>query len=269
MPAVNQDWFRLDVNYPRHPKVLAVGIVAEVLTTRAMAHCAEFLTDGVLLITDVPSISQKLKPPQIKAAINQLVAVGLWERLDEGYLIHDYLDRQPSKEEVMGRHQRRAEAGRAGGLARSKGQANASTTDQANAKQMLRPGNKHKTEQYVTETSNPSPTPSLAVHGKTDHIRQRTVEILSAWLEHQKRHTASGAEMNVAERFAVSTDMERLSGPALAAELTRCDEWRAAHSLAPFGKLVLYEDWLVRADRDLADEGVRRPRTEPALEVVV
>ena len=49
--------------------------------------------------------------------IRLLVEAGLWEEVPGGYRVHDYLDYQPSKDEVITEREKKREAGRKGGLA--------------------------------------------------------------------------------------------------------------------------------------------------------
>src|SRR6476619_7621329 len=48
-----------------------------------------------------------------------LVEAGIWEPVKGGWQIHDYLEYQPSKEEIQSLSNKRRENGRRGGLAKS------------------------------------------------------------------------------------------------------------------------------------------------------
>lgn len=90
-------WVRIDENFPEHPKVVAAGEDAAWLFVCALGYCNRHLTDGV-----VPAGALRLltghKTPQRLAA--RLVDVGLFEPHEEGYLVHDFLDYQPSKASI-------------------------------------------------------------------------------------------------------------------------------------------------------------------------
>lgn len=88
-------WVRLDDGFPEHPKVLALGADYEVgisLLVRGMCYCARNLTDGFIparTFSDNPQL------------VERLVELGLWERVEGGFQIHDYLAYNPSKERVL------------------------------------------------------------------------------------------------------------------------------------------------------------------------
>lgn len=75
---------------------------------------------------------------------SKLVDVGLWERCDGGYRIHDYHDYQPTAEQAAEISEKRAAAGRAGGI---KSGATRQAQVEANAKQV------------ASTVSNPVPVP--------------------------------------------------------------------------------------------------------------
>lgn len=112
-------WVTLDDQVPRHRKMLHAGPAACWLWVCAIAHSQSLLTDGfvddaVLPMIGVPGASV------VKRLAEKLVAVGLFERVDGGYLVHDYTHHNATAEEAR-RHranvaERRAEAGRLGGI---------------------------------------------------------------------------------------------------------------------------------------------------------
>jgi hypothetical protein len=88
---------------PTFVSVLMAGNSALGLWVRCGSHCAQHLTDGY--------ISREVALLYgTKSAAAQLVAVGLWEVADEGWVMHDYLDYNPSAERV--RAERQADTGR-------------------------------------------------------------------------------------------------------------------------------------------------------------
>lgn len=111
-------WVRLDDGFPDHPKIDAAGGDAAWLHVCGIAYCARNLTDGFVAFGRVPKLSDR--KGSLKLA-TQLVEVGLWEETEGGYLIHDYLDYNPTKEEVLAdradKHEQKAKAGRMGGVA--------------------------------------------------------------------------------------------------------------------------------------------------------
>ncbi len=89
-------WGRLDDSFDAHRKVRRAGHEATGVHARALAYCAGALTDGHLdpewLLERVGRKAEKIG--------EVLVVAGLWEPNSDGYVIHDYLDYNPSREEV-------------------------------------------------------------------------------------------------------------------------------------------------------------------------
>lgn len=119
-------WAKLSDDFHAHPKILAVGNVGAGLFVRSIAYAAHYLTDGF-----IPAASARMLAGPDQAVIDELVAAGLWHPCPGGYRIHEYLERNPPRDEVLARRQARAQAGQAGGFAkaaavrRSKPEANA------------------------------------------------------------------------------------------------------------------------------------------------
>lgn len=96
-------WARIDDGFVDHPKVLRIwkrspGAVG--LHVRGIAYCSRHLTDGVIPAVAVESLSpvQSDRDEQIAA----LVEEGVWYRdeASESFVIHDFNDYHPTKEEV-------------------------------------------------------------------------------------------------------------------------------------------------------------------------
>jgi hypothetical protein len=86
-------WFRLDDSFHSHPKVIAAGNEAIGLYVRCGTYAAQHLTDGFIR-QDVALLygSDEL--------IDTLVKTTLWRRVRGGWLMPDYLDYNPSAEQV-------------------------------------------------------------------------------------------------------------------------------------------------------------------------
>jgi hypothetical protein len=96
-------WARIDDNAHAHPRILQAGLEANGLFFRALSYCSHYLTDG--FIPNEWAEAQGGKRP-----VTKLVNVGLLEPIEGGYRIHDYLDRNPSREQVQ--EERRRERGK-------------------------------------------------------------------------------------------------------------------------------------------------------------
>lgn len=105
-------WIRLDDQIAHHPKFVAAGPTASWLWICGQSYCARYLTDGLIPASALPTLGVGNAPTKHADA---LVAVGLWERVDGGYRVHDYHEYQPSKTEVERRRVNRRASGRLGG----------------------------------------------------------------------------------------------------------------------------------------------------------
>ncbi len=119
-------WFKVDDSFYDHPKVFDAPDCAVALWTRAGCWAARNLTEGF-----VPSSLPARLCGDPDTAIADLLRRGLWLRASGGYRFHDWTTYQPSAEQVRDLREKRAAAGRKGGLAKagkqtaSKSQANA------------------------------------------------------------------------------------------------------------------------------------------------
>lgn len=89
-------WVKVDDHMPRHPKFLGLGrdrLVCQGVWLDGMCYSSAYLTDGIVPDGALDDRSRKYA--------GKLVNAGLWERVEGGFLIHDYLDYQPSKVEVL------------------------------------------------------------------------------------------------------------------------------------------------------------------------
>lgn len=86
-------WVRLDDGFPEHRKTLQVGGDAAWLHVCALAYCNRAETDGLIPHEALHRLSDRRRPLTLAA---RLVDVGMWEIHPDGWLIHDYLEYQPS-----------------------------------------------------------------------------------------------------------------------------------------------------------------------------
>lgn len=109
-------WGRVDDHHYRHPKVLELsdehrkGALA--LFWLTISWCNDHLTDG-----RVPAGAVRLLGGTVDE-VAELIRVGLWEDAAPGYVVHDYLDFNKSREQVEREREQRRIAGRAGADAR-------------------------------------------------------------------------------------------------------------------------------------------------------
>jgi hypothetical protein len=122
-------WIRVDDHFADHPKVMALAhdrLTGLGLWHVAASYCARYLTNGF-----VPSTHVRANAPV--RLINRMVAVGLFDPVDGGYMLHDWLNYNPSREAVKEAQAKKRAAGQAGGRASAgaRAQANGAADDEA------------------------------------------------------------------------------------------------------------------------------------------
>jgi hypothetical protein len=90
-------WIRLDDSFPDHPKAVQAGPMASWLYICGLAYANRYLTDGFIPERQAKRLTEIKK---IDSCIASLVAAELWEKVEGGYQIHDYLDYQSSAQKV-------------------------------------------------------------------------------------------------------------------------------------------------------------------------
>ncbi|HEY9370413.1 MAG TPA: hypothetical protein VIU94_18590 [Streptomyces sp.] len=98
-------WVRLDDRFPSHRKVALLSDRAFRLHVSAICWCAENLTDGHIRERELPFVAHVRS---LKATAQQLEDAGVWDRVDDGWAIHDYLNYNPSREQVIAERKKNA-----------------------------------------------------------------------------------------------------------------------------------------------------------------
>ena len=152
-------WLKIDDQFPDHPKVVEAGPLASWLHVCGMAYCARYLTDGFIPGGQVKKLADVDDAPGLA---EKLLKAGLWDRVDSGFQVHDYLKYNPSAEQVKATRKARAESGRIGGLqsARSKEEANSQASAEANTQANAPANEKQSDKQNSTPSPSPSPSPN-------------------------------------------------------------------------------------------------------------
>lgn len=138
-------WSRFDDRTRRHPKVVRAGNEAASFWAWSVLYSNEYGLDGFIaddvlhMVPPVPITPKKARELAEKcvAAVARPGGLGLFERAEGGYRIHDIEDFQPSSQESTQRREKRAQSGRLGGIRsgvarRSKNEASASLDTEAN-----------------------------------------------------------------------------------------------------------------------------------------
>lgn len=87
-------WFKVDDGMHSHPKILDAGNEAIGLWARCGSYCSHYLTEGFVK-RDVALLYGDM------ALVDVLVKVGLFEPVEGGWQMHDFLDYNPTKEKVL------------------------------------------------------------------------------------------------------------------------------------------------------------------------
>ena len=95
-------WFKVDDTLPFHAKTVAAGNAAMGLWVRAGAWSMQQLTDGFI----PHHIARELGPRHL---CQRLVTAGLWDEKDDGYVFHEWNQRQPSRAKVYAEREANAE----------------------------------------------------------------------------------------------------------------------------------------------------------------
>ena len=99
-------WVKLDDRFPSHRKIALLSDRAFRLHVSAMCWCAENLTDGRISDRELALVT---RVRGVKATAKQLEDAGLWDRTEDGWEIHDYLEYNPSREQVLIERKKNAE----------------------------------------------------------------------------------------------------------------------------------------------------------------
>lgn len=143
-------WVRLDENFARHPKIVQAGPLALAMHVAALCYCNQYLTDGfvpkaaVKTFLDLDGIATEFEFGDSEIGegdrgnladpfrvVSQLVGAGLWDVSPGGWMIHDYLEYQPSKAKVEADKAQKQAAGRAGGKAAARAKAKQSPSERS------------------------------------------------------------------------------------------------------------------------------------------
>lgn len=179
-------WVRIDEDFYLHPKVRKAGTDAMALHVAALCYCNHYLTDGYLPSTVLPSLLLFEHGQQPEDVARRLVEAGMWEKAPGGYVIHDYLDYQPSRAEALAERERKKRAGSRGGQARA--QAQSKQTLKQNSSTLLANG---QAEGQAKLKPVPVPVPYIEeddeeTRAREDDEETPTQAIISGWQQGTK-----------------------------------------------------------------------------------
>jgi hypothetical protein len=170
-------WIKVDDSFYDNDKMLAAGSIGRDLYWHGMGFCNRNLTDGLipkaraLTLVDFSESAVLVGGGGVDGqacapiAVQRLLEAGLWHQDghdcescvqpgERHYVVHDYLDYQPSREQVKGDREtvraKRADAGRLGGM---------------RSGETRRSKNEAKTKQNGSKNEPPTPTPTPTKRG--------------------------------------------------------------------------------------------------------
>lgn len=128
-------WVKIDDGFCTHPKVLAAGPLAALIQLRAICFASQNQTDGFIPASAVPLLLLGFERLGIdEGSIGDyasfghqandidwapiMVSNGLWDTVDNGYYIHDYLEWNLSKKDRETFKKQKSKAGKKGMKAR-------------------------------------------------------------------------------------------------------------------------------------------------------
>lgn len=150
-------WFKVDDTFHAHPKVLATEPEALGLWVVAGAWSSAHLTDGF-----VPTHALSRLLPGSDDLARKLVTAGLWRRTKGGYQFHDWTDYQPSADDVKSMREKKANAGRIGGVASGKARSKPGSKREALASPIVEPPTRPDPFLGGALTATPTPAPARA-----------------------------------------------------------------------------------------------------------
>lgn len=238
-------WVRIEDRAPEHRKQLAAGPAACWLWLCGLAYAnRQPQHDGFIPSAALPLLGCGARAAKEAA---RLVDVGLWERVEGGWWIHDYHEYQLTPDQLSAR----AAAGRRGGvrsgeMRRSKREANGEAFGEANGKQTLK-------QTRSDHRTSPDPDPGS---DKNKTAASETRSPRADAREPPNRRRSDPTTQAASESFD-STPGESESGTRLVAPVVK-----AHRALAP--PEPLSADLEARRQAQLRELESRREEFEPA-----
>lgn len=102
-------YLELNVEYYLDDAVAGVGVEAEVLFVRGLCLARKLMTDGAIGPSQLRRLGADLA--DVEAAATALVNARLWRRAKAGYVISNFLKRNPSRAQIVARSEEKSIAG--------------------------------------------------------------------------------------------------------------------------------------------------------------
>ena len=217
-------WLRLDDAFGDHPKVAGLSDRAFRAHVLGLLYCARQLTDGF--------VPQALAPSA--RVTGELERAGLWSPNKRGWVIHDFLDYNPSKAETLDKRAAKSMAGAKGAAVRWQGSAMPSAS------------RSHRRRNAPDPTPTPTPNPS-APSRRRDELFEALAEVSGAdlgSLTRSARGQLNDATKQLREIGATPNDVR-----------ARAQTYRRVHPTWDFTVSALVKHWPNLNGRPLVDRG--------------
>jgi hypothetical protein len=135
-------WLKLDDQIFYNRKVAQCDAETKLLYIVGLTYCANQLTDGFIPEATLPLLAGMagIEWQIAKQSASKLLDICLWFATENGWQIPDYLDYNPSKEQVLHNRDVRSEAGKRGGRVKAgKMLANSQQNAKQNPSKILHP----------------------------------------------------------------------------------------------------------------------------------
>lgn len=119
-------WAKMDDQRAMNRKMREAGFEARGLDEAAIEQVAHDMTDGFIAEGTVEMLAVAHRCRHWRRLVAVLVKVGRWEPVDGGWMLHDYLEYNPTKAEWEAEKAKKRNAGRRGGQASARARASAS-----------------------------------------------------------------------------------------------------------------------------------------------
>lgn len=234
-------WARLDDKFHSHPKVASLGdymLACVGLHALALSWCNDHLTDGFIPNEQVPrltgDVSHLLSEGDPGILVARLLEAGMWEQRENGYEIHDFLEYNNSRKDVL--KARKLSSNRVDRWR----QRNASGNGVGNA--------------TVTDVPKPSRTRTSSEQDLSPPQSSPPVEfsIPTSISEALRRCTRLGAVPGLSAPAFWRAEVRANEGVDFGAEILRAEAWLVANpTRAPRKDLGRFlHNWLARAQRE-------------------
>lgn len=166
-------------------------------------YCNQQLTDGFIPASVLPILALWAKLPteaNAQAIASRLVEHRYWELVDGGYMVHDFLDWNMSKVEILTLREARAKAGKAGG---ERSGAARKALAEANALALAQAQAQAKPKQNRSNNNNNNSSSTNVEEGDSDPTKERQKAIMAAYrLAVGYKLTTEPAENKAAKELA-------------------------------------------------------------------